>query len=187
MKLRHLSVKKLITYIFAFLLFLAAPALASENARIDDVTVARNPLTVSFVVKGAFTKDIEEAVKSGIPTAFNFIVELERVSVWFDEAIFIREFKHTVRYDSLKEEYEVTLDETNEKVRVKDFGEMKALMTSVTLPFNGTAELVPGADYEIRAMAELDPVELPALLNYMLFFVKFWDFETDWYVYRLTP
>lgn len=178
-----------ISILFAVFMFMASAAHAAETARIDDVTVSRDPVKASFSVKGAFTKEIEEAVKSGMPTTFNFIVELSRVnSILPDDLLVRRDFHHTVKYDSLKDEYEMTLEDIGEKVRTKDFVEMKRLMSSVqSLPLAGATRITAGSKYEIRIMAELDPVELPMVLNYMLFFVKFWDFETDWYVYTLTP
>ncbi len=178
-----------ISILFAVFMFMASVALAAEATRIGDVTVSRDPVKASFSVNGAFTKEIEEAVKSGMPTTFNFIVELSRVSsILPDDLLVRREFQHTVKYDSLKDEYEMTLEETGEKVRTKDFAEMKRLMSTVqSLSLAGASRITAGSKYEIRIMAELDPVELPMVLNYMLFFVKFWDFETDWYVYTLTP
>ncbi len=178
-----------ISILFAVFMLMASVALAAEATRIDDVTVSRDPVKVSFSVNGAFTKEIEEAVKSGMPTTFNFMVELSRVnSILPDDLLVRRDFQHTVKYDSLKDEYEMTLEETGEKVRTKDFVEMKRLMSTVaSLPLAGASRITAGSKYEIRIMAELDPVELPMVLNYMLFFVKFWDFETDWYVYTLTP
>ncbi len=46
--------------------------------------------------------------------------------------------------------------------------------------------LKKGETYELKLKAELDTVDLPFLLKYMFFFVKLWDFETNWYVYRLS-
>lgn len=185
-----LKYNRAVPYIlFIVFALMASFAHGAEVARINDVTVSRDPVKVSFSVKGAFTKEIEEAVMSGMPTTFNFIVELIRVnSILPDDLLVRRDFHHTVKYDSLKDDYEMTLEETGEKVRIKDFGEMKRLMSSVTLlPLAGASRIAAGSKYEIRIMAELDPVELPMMLNYMLFFVKFWDFETEWYVYTLTP
>ena len=42
-------------------------------------------------------------------------------------------------------------------------------------------KLKKGAHYQIRMKAELDKIELPFYLNYVLFFLSLWDFETDWY------
>lgn len=162
-----------------------------EDARIDEVAVSRNSgLSVSFSVKDAFTKEIEEAVRSGIPTAFTFIVKLRRVrEFWSDEDLGVWRFKHTVRYDSLKDEYEIRRDETGaEVVRAKDIADMKKLMTVCPgVVLGSAAPLDKGQDYEIRVMAELRTVELPFILNYVLFFVKFWDVDTGWYTYRFSP
>ena len=48
------------------------------------------------------------------------------------------------------------------------------------------ANLIKGDKYQIRIKAELDKVTLPLSLHYVLFFVSFWDFETDWYLINFT-
>jgi len=37
--------------------------------------------------------------------------------------------------------------------------------------------------YYVRMKAKLDKVQLPLKLEYLLFFVSLWDFETAWYHY----
>ncbi len=162
----------------------------AEDARMDGVRVDYDSeLRLSFVVKDAFTQDIEEAIKSGIPTTFTFIVKLHRVrNLWPDKHVGTWEFGHTVKYDTLKEEYELTLEESGRVLTTKDAGEMKRLMvTGLDAALQPKPQLSSGQSYELRLMAELDPVELPFLLDYMLFFVKLWDFETDWHVTTITP
>jgi hypothetical protein len=157
----------------------------ADDARIDDVHVRAEPyLKISFVVRDAFKQDIEEAIKSGITTSFTFFVELTRLrTVWLNETVKVWEFRHIVKYDSLKEEYEVTLEETHgPPIRTKDFEEVKRLMVTATdIAFVPPPVLERGSRYVLRVMAELDTIDLPFLLNYMFFFVKFWDFETDWH------
>lgn len=183
--------KNIFFYIVAaFFAFSPVKAYSEEIARIDEVSVQKSQLKVSFAVKGAFNKEIEEAIKSGMPTSFTFLVEVDKVSsAWFNEEAGNLEFKHTVKYDTLKEEYEIKFDEAGDKpVRTKDFNEMKRLMTTVSGVLIATKKpFVPGEEHEIRIMAELHTIKLPFLLNYMLFFVKLWDFETGWYTYRFTP
>lgn len=36
-------------------------------------------------------------------------------------------------------------------------------------------------NYYVTVKAELDKVRLPLHMEYVLFFVSLWDFETDWY------
>lgn len=182
------KVKKIIIYLIAVLASLYPARGFCEDAMIEAVKVIpASNLKVSFHVKDAFSRDIEEAIKSGIPTSFKFKVEVNRInSVWFNEGLSSYEFRHTVKYDNLREEYDISLEETNEKgLRTKDINEMKRLMAtgnSVAVPL--ARPVSNGEEYEVRIMAELHTVELPFLLDYMLFFVKIWDFKTDWYVYR---
>ncbi len=178
----------LIFFIFAALF---VPATASaDSATIDSLEVkSASVVSVSFMVRSAFTDEIVEAIKSGIPTSFTFIMEAYRVrGVWFDKVAGKWKFRHTVKYDAIKEEYVVRLDEKDySEIRTSDFEEMKRLMSSgediAILP---ALALMRGVDYEVRIKAQLDTVKLPFLLRHMLFFVKFWDFETDWYSARFT-
>ncbi|MFQ5736404.1 MAG: DUF4390 domain-containing protein, partial [Thermodesulfobacteriota bacterium] len=143
----------------------------------------------SFHVEDAFTGDIEEAIRSGIPTSFTFIIELNRVKgFWFDETVGTWEFKHTVKYDTFKDEYVIRLDEAGgAQTRTKDFAGMKRIMVTGDAIAITPAHLVDGAEYEVRIKAELHTIELPSPLNYMFFFVKLFDFETGWYSYRFSP
>lgn len=183
------SVRNILTWLAAAL-FLLYPALSfCEDARIDEVVVSAPPaLKVSFKVRDAFTPDIEEAVRSGIPTSFNFIIELNRVRPLFlNETAGTWVFRHTVKYDSLKDEYEVSLEEAGGAVRTKDFKEMMRLMTTCSsIPLIPGSLLSRGGEYELRIMAQLRTVDLPFILDYVLFFIRFWDFKTDWYTYRFT-
>ena len=183
--------KKLIILLITVSSLLLPGAARSEDATIADVVVSRTPaLAITFSVQGAFTKEMDEAIQSGIPTTFNFVVEVDRVrGAWFDETLSVTRFSHSVKYDSLKEEYEISIDEMGEKsIRTKDPKEMKALMSVVTsVDIKSEEPLVKGEQYEFRVKAELRTMDLPFLLNYLLFFVKLWDFETGWYSYTYTP
>lgn len=195
--------KNVLIFVLAVFIPLAPlPAFAGDagknpSARIDEAAVSRapdeggnTPLRISFLVKDAFTKEIEEAVRSGIPTAFTFIVKLSRVrEYWSNEEMGVWRFKHTVRYDSLKDEYEIRRDETGaQAIRTKDIGDMKTIMTVCPgVVLASAAPLDKGQNYEIRIMAELRAVELPFILNYVLFFVKFWDVDSGWYTYKFSP
>lgn len=178
-------------YLIIIVLFLGAafPSLANaKEARVDKLFVGKNPmLNLSFVIRDAFKPEIEEGIKSGIPTTFTFFVELHRERrFWPDKSVQKWTFNHTVKYDNLKKEYEVTLGELDEVIMTKDFEEMKRLMvTGDAIELKTGKPLRAGSRHTLRIMAELDTIKLPFLLRHMLFFVKFWDFETDWYTFRL--
>lgn len=177
--------------IIALLITVLAPSVAfSREARVDKLFVSKRPtLNISFVVLDAFKPEIEEGIKSGIPTTFKFFIELDRVRrMWPDKSVQKWTFNHTVKYDTLKEEYEITLNELNKVIRTKDFDEMKRLMvTGEAIELTTDKPLRAGSRHTVRIKAQMDTVKLPFLLRHMLFFVKFWDFETDWHIFRLAP
>ncbi len=172
-----------------FLIAVLFPALVqAREASVDRLFVGTKPnLNLSFVIKDAFKPEIEEAIKSGIPTTFTFFVELHRVRrLWPDKTVEKWSFKHTVKYDNLKDDYEITLEELDKKIRTKDFEEMKRLMvTGDAIELITPKPLVEGSTHTLRMMAQLDTIKLPFLVRHMLFFVKLWDFKTDWYVVSL--
>ncbi|MBI5236161.1 MAG: DUF4390 domain-containing protein [Deltaproteobacteria bacterium] len=175
----------------ALVLFAPDVCSADGEAYIAGLSVSgSDDLSVSFVVRDAFTKDMEDALKSGLPIAFAFTVELDRVrSVWFNEALGAWEFRHVVRYDTLKDEYVVSRDEANGNsgVRTKDLGEMKEIMSALTLARIAPQKtLEAGESYDLRAKATLKASTLPFFLDHVLFFVKAWNIETDWFSYRFS-
>lgn len=173
-----------------FCLFAPAKGYA-EAPRIDGVAVrwSPGPLAVSFNVKDAFSKEIVEAIGSGVPTSFTFRIVLVRTnSLWFDEAVGAWEFKHTVKYHTLRDEYEIWTDEAGPgSTRTKDFNEMKRIMVTGDSIAVTPAHLVRGDGYEVRIKAELHTLEMPPPFNYVFFFMKLLDFESDWYVYSFSP
>ena len=173
--------------IIAFLLImqLAVPALA-EDAYLSDIVVTntRDHLLVYFSVNNCFTLEMNRAIESGLNTTFTFFITLhEKRNFWWDRQIADLEINHSIKYDSLKRVYEVTLsEEDNKVVTVRSFEEAKKLMAEV-VAFKVTplSNLQKGGRYRLKMMAELDRIELPFYLHYVLFFLSLWDFETDWY------
>jgi hypothetical protein len=67
-------------------------------------------------------------------------------------------------------------------VTVRTFDEAKKLMAEVmAIKLIPLHQLKKGSRYQIQMMAELDKLELPFYLHYILFFLYLWDFKTDWY------
>ena len=175
------------------LFFSQRVSFAAQDATIVGLSVSGSePLKVSFTVQDAFTKEMEDALKSGFPIAFTFNVELDRIrGMWIDEGLGAWEFRRVARYDTLKDEYVVSQGGVNGNgesgVRTKDFNEMKEIMSALTLAHIAPAKaLIAGESYELRAKATLKTVTLPFFLDHVLFFVKAWNIETDWFSYRFS-
>lgn len=171
--------------IFALIVQHASTGLAAK-AFLSDIVVTntRDDLLVYFMVNNCFTAEMNTAIESGLNTAFTFFVKLyEKREFWLDRKIADREIRHSIKYDSLKRVYEVTISEENNKaITVTSFEEAKKLMAEVVgLKVTPLSDLRKGGRYRLRMMAELDKIELPYYLHYVLFFLSLWDFETDWY------
>jgi len=87
-----------------------------------------------------------------------------------------------VKYDTLKEEYEIILEEKPQAViRIKEIEKVKNIMAAGDgIIVKPSLPLGKGERYQLRIKATLDAINLPFPLNYMLFFVSFWEYETDW-------
>lgn len=171
--------------IFCLLLSFPSPLQAAE-ATLSNIIVTntQEDLLVFFDIEGCFTREMEEAILNGIPTTFTIVIKLYRTrTAWLDASIASITLEHTIKYDSLKNEFRVTRSEADRtELVVKDFEAAKKAMAEIrnirVVPLN---ELQDRGKYQLRVKAELEKVRLPLYLHYVLFFVSLWDFETDWY------
>lgn len=193
MKLKG-GVKKYYIVLFAIIclnMMVPGRIFADITAVLTNIKLAntRDDLLTYFEVENGFTPKTVKAVNNGIPTTFTFYVSLYKTtSSLFDKKIADVEIKSTIKYNSLKEEYTVTRPWKEETpLMTKSFDEAKTWMTEVdnlrVIPLD---HLVKGDKYQIRIKAELEKVTLPLSLHHVLFFVSFWNFETDWYVINFT-
>ncbi|MGE5312126.1 MAG: DUF4390 domain-containing protein [Nitrospirota bacterium] len=153
------------------------------------VTNTREDLLVFFKIEGCFTREMDEAILNGIPTTFTIFVQLSRARLcWTDESLSAREIEHSIKHDSLKNEFQVRRTEDGSKALVfKDFAAAKKAMAEVKgLKVAPLQRLVKGNKYQLRVKAELQKVRLPLNLHYVLFFLSLWDFDTDWYTVDFT-
>ncbi len=169
-----------------FILILVPVRSYCIEARVTDflVTNTVDDVLVYFRVTNCFTEDMEKAVLAGIPTTFTFLLELYKERrYWFDKKEYRREVKHTIKYDNVKKIFYVSLAENGEKpMAFNDFDEAKRAMAELNgVPIVPLKLLKRDGQYYIRAKAQLDKVNLPLHMEYILFFVSMWDFETDWY------
>ncbi len=182
--------KAAVAIVFLSISILTTPALA-EDAHLTDIVVTFNndQLLVYFNVKDCFTEDLNKAIESGINTTFTFFITLYEVRDFqWDRNMADLRVKHDITYDNLKEVYRIKLSERNNKmIPVKDFHEAKSLMSKIVgLKITNLQNLQKGNRYRVCMMAELDKIRLPFYLDYVLFFLSLWDFETEWYEIHFT-
>lgn len=168
-----------------FLFLVKVPAAQAQKAVIKDlvITNSKENLLVYFTLQDAFTKEMEDAVRNGIPVTFTFSMEVHEVRQgWLDSELASASFDHILSYDSLKDEYYVQRGEKEgRKVAVDTLASAIKMMCEVNgyclLPVN---QLRPDKDYTLRVRASLVKKELPFKLNYLIPFYSLWGFTTDW-------
>lgn len=152
---------------------------------VNTAIVSEDPaLKVSFTIQDCFTQEMETAVWSGVVTTFRFLAVLERPGFpLVHEKMVEVAFEHSIRYDRMRNEFTVYLQEQPQKVRTThDFQEAKQWMSEVKhLPIIPLWQLQKGERYKVAVKAELSKVQLPPFLRYIFFWVALWDFETEWH------
>ncbi|MDZ7833741.1 MAG: DUF4390 domain-containing protein [Desulfobacterales bacterium] len=179
---------KILLVAACLLLALSSPVMAKE-VKIADfaVTNNRDDLLVFFSVKGAFTREMVEAIQNGIPTTFSYFVRLEEDKIlWFKKKIAAKSFTHTIKYNNMKDEYVIKRSwDADKAITTKSFEQAKSLMAEIkSFRLTDLDPLEKEHRYIIRAKAELDKVTLPFKLHYILFFTALWDFETSWHSFK---
>lgn len=148
------------------------------------VTTSEKELIVFAVLKNSFNEKMIQGLHSGIPVQFSFFVELIQVEKnWPDKELVTLEFKHTLRYDTLKEMYRVELSELTKKDSTfKSIAQAQKAVNEInSLKIIQLDRLQPDQSYQLRIKAELFKKTLPLKLHYLVPFISWWDIETDWH------
>ncbi len=167
------------------LLWAATPAYPA--AQISHLTVSTDPerLLLNLTLEEAFPPKVKERVLEGKPVSIVFSVRLNRVrDLWLDERIADVVLEHVLRYDRVKNEYTVRRSWRGfEAETTPSFEEAQQWMGAIEgFPLAALDRLARGSSYALLAKAGIVRRGLPLGLHHVLFFLSFWEEETDWYV-----
>jgi hypothetical protein len=153
--------------------------------RIADILISNNSGNVLLYARcvDCFKTEMESAILAGVPTVFTLQLDVcqERLLVW-NKTIISKEIKRTIKYDNLKKTFSIYTNGDLDPVIFPDFESAQKAMAD----FNGIiasplAALDKGNQYYLKMRVKIDKVRLPLYMEYVFFFVSFWDFETAWY------
>lgn len=164
---------------------------SSKNVQFDDITIttSKSHLLLFGVLTNNNPKELEQALHSGIPMKFTFLVELLRTKKnWPDEELVAMEFSHTLKYDALKENYQLEIEEQkNRKFTYTNLADSMNIMNELNgLKVIELKDLIPDSAYQLRVKAELFKKTLPMNIHYLIPFISMWDLETDWFTIEFT-
>ncbi len=177
--------------IFIGLLLFSQQILFAQDAALTNIVVTNNrdDLLLYLNATGAFSDKTKKAILSGVPTTFTFYITLNKErNYWFNKNIVDLKVTHVIKYDNLKKEFRVDRSwDSSGPVYTSSFEEAQQLMIKIdSLRIVSLKKLEKGQHYQIRAKAELSKFTLPLHLHKILFFLSFWDVETDWYAIDFT-
>jgi len=156
-----------------------------QKAFIKELTATTSATHILLfgTLENSFNPEMIDTLHSGIPLKFSFFVELYRkAEKWPGEQVLVRNFQHILTYDTLKDNYRITLEEDNNRiVSYKSLTEAEKVINEI----NGARvvqlnQLLPDNTYKLKIRAELHQKTLPLSLHNVLPFLSWWDVETDW-------
>lgn len=128
--------------------------------------------------------DLESEIKNGIPKdLFYTIVLKKRLPVWFDEELQSKTIKHTIKYDVLKEQYQITTWENGDKKEhvAHDSDQLLSLISTLeNVTMDLDHHLKKRHTYYVSIKAEVKASRLPFYLDYILFFIPVLELDTPW-------
>jgi len=178
----------LLLFLIIFSLFFCSVGIDAKKALIKDVMITNDVshLLLYARVSGCFTEKIDRAVYAGVPTTFTILVDVFREDDGQPDKRLSRiKVQHTIKYDNIKKIFNVSVDGQKSWVSFTNYNHAKQMMADINaLPVMVLNKLDKNHFYYLKLKVELRKVKLPLHLEYLLFFVSFWDIETDWHVER---
>lgn len=179
-----------ITIVFAGLILVVGIVVVpnsaqAQEAMVKDLVVANSETKVLLylMVDNAFTPQMEEGIKNGIPVTFTFNVELlQKRQDWPNKQLAAFTFNHTLSYDNLKDEYQVKMMEKAGRVLAsKSLVDAKKIMIEINgYELAALDSLVRGTIYAVRVKVTLAKRSLPLNFHYLVPFWGLGDFETEY-------
>jgi hypothetical protein len=141
---------------------------AFEGSLPDDdglrvITLAKDgQILVSFDLVNGLTRELRQAIDSGLPATITYVVELRRPeALWFDGTVASATVTATVRFDNLTRQHQLsrTIDGRGEEPRVtEDEDEVRHWLTKFDrLPLFTTTQLEANAVYYVKVRAHARP------------------------------
>jgi hypothetical protein len=152
----------------------AAPAPGIENLA---ATAANGKVSVRFSMTGAFADgEMVEALQSGLPTSFSYVVEIFRDRPnWFDDGIARVRIEVICTFNSVTREYLLNYRRDDRLVRSQTFSELAELERSMTTIEEASLfDIGDRKPYKLKVRAKAD------LMRGWVLWVIPWDTSTRW-------
>lgn len=151
---------RVLGFLLAITLTLAAPAAAPAELRISDLDVFLNDheVTVNVVVLGALPPGFQEGIESGVPAHVRFTVELWQYNrLWPNRLVSAKTIERAVDYNVVTKEYKVAAvrGETRAAYTTRDLRDAQRVLSEVrSLKLGAASQLDAAEIFFVRVFAE---------------------------------
>ncbi|HOC59117.1 MAG: DUF4390 domain-containing protein [Syntrophaceae bacterium] len=179
-----------LTVLLIVFLAVSKVARANDDPRMVDLLITGNTEKVLLYARlvNCFTPEMEKAIMAGVPAVFTIQMDVyqKRPFLW-DSKILGKEIFRTIKYDNLKKTFSITTSGDDQQSVFPDFlSAQKAMADLNGIPVASLVSLSKGYEYYANVRVKMDKVRLPFKMEYVLFFVSLWDFETPLYKIRFS-
>lgn len=173
------------TSAFAILLSLLAGSALAADAKIEELTASASggKVSVQFTLTNAFAREETiQALQSGMPTAFTYIIEIYRARPnWFDEGIGRSRIEIIATFNSVTREYLMNYRRDRRLVRSETFSDLATLQHRMTTINEADLfDIGNRRPYKLRVRAKAD-----LMRGWFLYFVPY-EVSTRWRDVRVT-
>ena len=174
------------------LFLLIAPRVGyCQTTYIRNIFITNSPthLQLQFQLHNSFSPKMKEAIQTGIPTAFSYYIELhQNRALWNDLQLTSLIITKTIKYDTLKQEYVLTeqTDVNGASTQVaSSLDEAMEFMNNITIrSFYPMWKLDRNRSYYFKIRARSEGIAPPGYMHYILFFMNWMNFDTEWIIER---
>lgn len=137
----------------------------------------RDGIYVTMEIEGAFGPKVREALRSGVPLSFEYLVRIrERRPMWFDRTVVSRTLEVRAKLDPLSGEYMLGRSLDGQSLDARTTRELEVAQAYLSrqerLRIEGPDLLVAGATYDVLAKAKV--------LDEFVLYVIPWAVGTPW-------
>jgi len=168
------------------LIFLSLDTFVQGRAEVDTTLAKYRPIHIQFTAQGCFEKHIIDTILAGIPVAYTLRIKVYQPHpLWFDRELSSLRLTRRVQYDTLKNEYRVTINgRQNTNTIFNDFSEVKKLIENVDETVLVSYDLFRKNDlYYLKYHLDIETEsgsELPLPLEYILSLLPWGQSKTGW-------
>jgi hypothetical protein len=192
------------TFLITFIFLFYPQFLYAKEPFISQIAIDKINKTVFFssTLSWNMGDDMKKLIHSGTPATFSYEIKLRRQRVgWRDKTVGRMVVKRMVKYDLLNKSYKLSekiersgalieeVQEASDEIKkendfpdeVDTFDKVTSWMTDLkNIKLLNKERMDKDKNYYVKVRADLKSIKLWMPFNYILFFISFWDIDTDW-------